>query len=99
MDAGTVIRRRAKIAVINNAQAQRKDGRDIAELAWSFAPAVHHPPEAIGEGQTSSPESAAFAKELKSIGYKYVGPVSMYAAMETFGVVNDHIRGCFLAAP
>ena len=38
-----------------------------------------------------------FAKQLKSLGYRYVGPTSVYAFMQNVGVVNDHVHGCFRA--
>src|SRR2546422_903152 len=41
--------------------------------------------------------SVVFAKRLKSQGYRFVGPTSVYAFMQNVGVVNDHIHGCFRA--
>ena len=46
---------------------------------------------------TSTPEAEAFTKELKSQGYRFVGPTSVYAFMQNVGVVNDHVHGCFRA--
>ena len=52
---------------------------------------------------TSTPQAAAFAKQLKSQGYRlsqgyrFVGPGSVYALIQNVGVVNDHIHGCFRA--
>ena len=43
----------------------------------------------------STPQAEAFAKQLKSQGYRFVGPTSFYAFMQNVGVVNDHIHGCF----
>jgi DNA-3-methyladenine glycosylase I len=45
----------------------------------------------------STPQADAFAKQLKSQGYRFVGPTSVYAFMQNVGVVNDHIHGCFRA--
>ena len=47
--------------------------------------------------RVDSPEADALAAELKSEGYKFVGPTSVYAFMQNIGVVNDHIKGCFRA--
>ena len=43
-------------------------------------------------------EAEAFAKQLKSQGYRFVGPTSVYAFMQNVGIVNDHLHGCFRAA-
>jgi DNA-3-methyladenine glycosylase I len=45
----------------------------------------------------STPDAAAFAKQLKSQKYRFVGPTSVYAFMQNVGVVNDHVHGCFRA--
>jgi len=45
----------------------------------------------------STREAEAFAKRLKSQGYRFVGPTSVYAFMQNVGVVNDHVHGCFRA--
>jgi DNA-3-methyladenine glycosylase I len=47
--------------------------------------------------RTQSPESEALSAELKSEGYKFVGPTSVYSFMQSIGIVNDHIQGCFRA--
>jgi DNA-3-methyladenine glycosylase I len=43
---------------------------------------------------TQVPESAAMSKDLKKRGWKFVGPTTMYAFMQSIGMVNDHIEGC-----
>ena len=52
----------------------------------------------VAELPTSTPEAEAFAKRLKSQGYRFVGPTSVYAFMQNVGVVNDHLHGCFRAS-
>ena len=47
---------------------------------------------------TSTSEAGAFAKQLKSQGYRFVGPTNVYAFMQNVGVVNDHLHGCFRAS-
>ena len=62
---------------------------------------VEHAPDELKEGladlPTSTPQAEAFAKQLKSQGYRFVGPKSVYAFMQNVGVVNDHLHGCFRA--
>jgi DNA-3-methyladenine glycosylase I len=70
----------------------------LAELARTYETTRHRAPRSIAELPTSTPEAEAFAKRLKSQGYRFVGPTSVYAFMQNTGVVNDHIHGCFRAA-
>ena len=44
---------------------------------------------------TSTPSSARLSKELKRRGWTFVGPTTMYAFMQSVGIVNDHVEGCF----
>jgi DNA-3-methyladenine glycosylase I len=95
-----IIRHRGKIeATINNAQAlmrlYEEDGRTLAEVMWSHQPANHPVPEALADVPATTPESKALAKELKSLGFKFVGPTTAYAALQAMGVVNDHLSSCF----
>ena len=43
---------------------------------------------------TTSPQSSALSKDLKRLGWKFVGPTTMYAFMQSMGLVNDHVEGC-----
>jgi DNA-3-methyladenine glycosylase I len=52
----------------------------------------------VADIQTTTRESDSFSKQLKSQGYRFIGPTSVYAFMQNVGVVNDHIRGCFRAS-
>jgi DNA-3-methyladenine glycosylase I len=45
----------------------------------------------------ATPQADACARQLKSQGYRFVGPTSVYAFMQNVGVVNDHLHGCFRA--
>jgi DNA-3-methyladenine glycosylase I len=47
---------------------------------------------------STTPESVALSKELKRAGFRFVGPTTVYAAMQACGVVNDHIAGCHVRA-
>jgi DNA-3-methyladenine glycosylase I len=93
-----IVRHRGKIeATIANARATVavQDARgSLAALLWSHEPGRRAAPRAIGDIPSSSPESVALAKELKSYGFRFVGPTTAYAAMQAMGMVNDHLVGC-----
>ena len=99
-DAG-IVRNRAKIdATITNARAAA-DLRDaegdgsLDRLFWSFAPTGRRPrPRSHADLAASTAESVALARALKKRGFVFVGPTTMYAAMQAMGLVDDHLRGC-----
>src|ERR1700729_484538 len=94
----SIIRNRAKIqATVDNARAMRSASPSLATLARSYESTRKRAPRSLADLPTSTPQADAFAKQLKSQGYRFVGPTSVYALMENVGVVNDHVRGCFLA--
>ena len=94
----SIIRNRAKIqATVDNARAMTSASPSLAELAKSYASARTRAPRSLADLPTSTPEAEAFAKQLKSQGYRFVGPTSVYAFMQNVGVVNDHLHGCFRA--
>jgi DNA-3-methyladenine glycosylase I len=93
-----IIRSRAKIAaVIANARAylaMQEAGEDFATFVWGMAgdapirgDGVHFP--------AKTPLSEEMSKALKGRGFKFVGPVIVYAWLQATGVVNDHARDCF----
>jgi DNA-3-methyladenine glycosylase I len=96
-----IIRNRAKIiSTINNANLildLQKQGESISDIVWSFAPPVHKRTPGIKsfEWRASSPESDALSKELRRLGFGFVGSTTMYALMQATGFVNDHAPGCF----
>ena len=94
----SIIRNRAKIeATVENARAMRSASPSLAALAKSYAVVRKRSPRSIAEIPASTPQAEAFAKQLKSQGYRFVGPTSVYAFMQNVGVVNDHVHGCFRA--
>ena len=98
-DAG-IIRHRGKIeAVIGNAGivAGMAEG-ELDALMWSFAPAQHRPPSSFAEVPAVTDESTAMSKELRRRGFRFVGPTTMYALMQSSGMVDDHVAGCWRAA-
>lgn len=96
----SIVRHRAKIeAAIANARAtlavQEAMG-SLAALVWSYEPPRRGraTPRRMGELASVTPESTALAKELKRYGFRFIGPTTCYAAMQSLGVVNDHMHGC-----
>jgi DNA-3-methyladenine glycosylase I len=94
----SIIRNRRKIqATVGNAQAFLSARLDLAELARSYAAAREQSPQGLADLPASTPQSEELARQLKSQGYRFVGPTSVYAFMQNVGVVNDHLHGCFRA--
>jgi DNA-3-methyladenine glycosylase I len=94
----SIIRNRAKIeATVDNARAMMSASPSLAALAKSYEITRERAPESLADLPTSTPQAKAFAKQLKSQGYRFVGPTSVYAFMQNVGVINDHIQGCFRA--
>lgn len=94
----SIIRNRAKIqATIDNARAMISGGASLAALSRPYETTRKHSLRSIAEVPSSTPDAEAFAKQLKSAGYRFVGPTSVYAFMQNVGIVNDHLRGCFRA--
>ena len=102
LDAG-IIRHRGKIeAVINNAQRfleLRSAGESLANIVWQYADPVEKPTAPLSRPiPAQTPQSLALSKELKKRGWKFVGPTTMYAFMQSMGLVNDHATGCHARA-
>jgi DNA-3-methyladenine glycosylase I len=94
----SIIRNRAKIqATVDNARAMLSASPTLMALAKSHEVARTRAPRSLADLPRSTPESEAFATQLKGQGYRFVGPTSVYAFMQNVGVVNDHIHGCFRA--
>jgi DNA-3-methyladenine glycosylase I len=68
----------------------------LHELFWSYAPEHHGVPAGHADWQASTPESKALSKRLKQAGFRFVGPTTVYAAMQACGVVNDHLATCWV---
>jgi DNA-3-methyladenine glycosylase I len=94
----SIIRNRNKIqATVGNARAMLSASPSLAELARSYETNRKRPPRSLADLPSSTPQAEEFAKKLKSQGYRFVGPTSVYAFMQNVGVINDHIHGCFRA--
>lgn len=95
MNNAGIIRNKAKIlAAISNARTVLDKDLDLTELLWSFAPSKA---PADAASATTSHESDALSKELKRLGFKFVGSTTMYALMQSAGIVKSHAPACFLA--
>ena len=102
-DAG-IVRNRLKVAAaITNAQAflavQDAFGSFDAYI-WQFSPSDPRPrPETRADVPVTTPESDAMSKDLKRRGFRFVGSTICYAFMQSAGLVDDHVAGCFRATP
>jgi DNA-3-methyladenine glycosylase I len=94
-----IVRNRAKIdATIGNARAILDNvGEGLTELLWSYAPDDHPRPQQMSDVPPVTPESKALAKELKRRGLVFLGPTTVYAAMQAVGIVDDHVAYCWRA--
>lgn len=98
-----IIRNRAKIqAAIRNAQAflavQREFG-SFDRYLWSFAPTEPRSrPTSMDMIPVVTPEAEAMSRDLRKRGFTFVGPTICYAFMQSAGLVDDHVAGCFRAA-
>ncbi|MER2555287.1 MAG: DNA-3-methyladenine glycosylase I [Thauera sp.] len=99
-DAG-VVRNRLKIeSAVANARATlaaRERFGSLDALLWRFAedspPAA--PPRSLAEIPAQTAASQAMSRELKRLGFRFVGPTVCYAFMQAVGMVSDHVEGCF----
>ena len=95
-----IVRHRGKIeAVINNARrAQELVEREgsLADFVWRYEPEKKR----LAKPQTASTsvESVALSKDLKKLGWKFVGPTTVYAFMQAMGLINDHVEDCAIRA-
>ncbi|QYH20049.1 DNA-3-methyladenine glycosylase I [Corynebacterium aquatimens] len=97
LDDDSLIRNRRKLAApLINAKATlalREEGTDLAEFIWSYQPDATPVPASMEDVPSQSPESVALAKDLKTRGFTFVGPVTMYALMESTGIVDTNLVG------
>ena len=91
-----IVRNRAKItAVIRNARAALAVPGGLAALVWRYADAQAPVPATLADVPAWTPASKACARELRGLGFSFVGPVTVYATLQACGVVDDHLSGCF----
>ncbi len=96
-----IVRNRLKVeAFVSNARSflELADGGSLAELAWGFAPSgKRRRRNYLDEIPSSTPESDALSRELARRGFKFVGTTIVYAFMQAVGIVDDHLRRCWVA--
>ncbi|WP_420412020.1 DNA-3-methyladenine glycosylase I [Roseibium sp.] len=105
-DAG-IVRHRKKIeSTINNAERAlelREEFGSLAAYFWSWEPKPEDRPEkltfAVARTLGKTAESTALSKDLKKRGWSFVGPTTVYAFMQSMGMVNDHLEGCCCRGP
>jgi DNA-3-methyladenine glycosylase I len=97
LDDPGIVRSRAKIdATIAGARVyleMQAAGDDFSTLVWGIAGGK--PIQNTGRVLASTPLSEDLSNALKKRGFKFVGPVIVYAWMQASGIVNDHAAGCF----
>ena len=88
----SIVRHRGKIeACVNNARQALEliaDEGTFASFVWRYEPAPGDPL------RTTCPEAIDLARDLKRRGFKFVGPTTAYAFMQSMGLANDHVDGC-----
>jgi len=96
-----IVRSRAKIeATIGNARAylaMAEAGEDFSGFLWGLAGGapIRNTPQGMGDIPAKTPLSEAISAALKKRGFKFVGPVIVYAWMQATGIVDDHVVDCF----
>jgi DNA-3-methyladenine glycosylase I len=93
-----IVRHRGKIeAVVNNAQRARelveREG-SLAALVWSYEPDPRK--RAKPQIASTSAEAIALSKDLKKLGWRFVGPTTVYAFMQAMGLITDHVEDCVI---
>ena len=97
MNDARIIRNRSKIeATVANARVALELTNDspgaLDALMWSYAPVARPRPAEI---PAVTPESIAMSSALRGLGFRFVGPTTMYALMQSTGMVDDHDAGCW----
>jgi DNA-3-methyladenine glycosylase I len=95
-----IVRHRGKIeAVINNARCAQemvKQQGSLAAYFWQYEPQADK--LAKPQSVSTSEESVALSKALKKMGWKFVGPTTVYAFLQAMGLINDHVEDCVIRA-
>jgi DNA-3-methyladenine glycosylase I len=100
-DAGIVRHRGKIVSTINNARRMLElvetEG-SLAAYIWRFEPVAAERPATFDKAaltaNTTAPASVRLSKDLKKRGWSFVGPTTVYAFMQSMGLVNDHLEGC-----
>lgn len=94
-----IIRNRLKInAAINNAKVLVKlenNNRTFKQILTKFIPEpINHHPKKMEDVPASNELSNQISKEMKNLGFKFVGPITIYSFLQAVGLINDHIENC-----
>ena len=97
-----IVRHRGKIeSAIQNAHCAKRlidEFGSLSAFIWEFEPASQSRPRRVDYGAlrklTESEESRSMSRALRARGWRFVGPTTLYAFMQSVGVVNDHLEGC-----
>ena len=93
---GTAGKIEAAIANARGVLELREAGTPLQELVWSHAPSDYGVPQTTADWQAQTPESRELSKQLKAAGFRFVGPTTVWAAMQACGIVNDHLATCWV---
>lgn len=99
-DAG-IIRNRLKVAAaVGNARAMlemRDRGLTLSDFLWDFVDGspIQNSWKTMQDVPVNTPQSDAMSRELKRLGFKFIGSTICYAFMQAVGMVNDHTVDCF----
>jgi DNA-3-methyladenine glycosylase I len=102
MADASIVRNRAKIAAtINNARhypAVVERYGSLAAFVWSYEPEAELRPATLDYDRlmaiSTTSQSRTLSRDLRRLGWAFVGPTTAYSAMEAVGLVNDHLEGC-----
>ncbi|MDE7049727.1 MAG: DNA-3-methyladenine glycosylase I [Lactobacillus sp.] len=94
-----IVRNRLKInAAINNAKMLvklEKENQTLGEFLTQFIPKpIMHHPRKMEDVPASDDLSKEVSKEMKKLGFKFVGPVTIYSFLQAIGLINDHLENC-----
>ena len=93
-----IIRSRAKLdATVSNARTLLRlweAGTQLSEVVWEHAPAPRARPSSADDIAVTTPASHALARRLKRLGFRFIGPTSAYAYLQSMGLVDDHLERC-----
>lgn len=104
MDDAGIVRNRLKIeATIDNAKAylRLRETTTLANVLWDHIDgrAIQNRFESVSEVPAETAQSKAISKSLKAAGFRFVGPTTLYAFMQSVGMTNDHLVSCHRHAP
>ena len=91
---GTAARSKPRSRMLVQRSRLRETSAPLPALVWSQHVSSRRAPRSIADWRSTTAESVALAKALRGAGFRFVGPTTVYAAMQACGVVNDHLVTC-----